>query len=180
MGGMIGQTLAIEHPERVRSLASIMSTTGERSVGLPTDEARNALMTPPPLDDREAYVESITAARDVLGSPGLERDEAWTRDAAGRSFDRGVHPAGTLRQLVAIISSGDRTEALGRLDVPAVVIHGTGDPLISVTGGEATAAAIPGAELVLIDGMGHDLPPPAWEAIVDAIALNAARAAAPA
>jgi pimeloyl-ACP methyl ester carboxylesterase len=175
MGGMIAQTLAIERPERVLSLASIMSTTGDRAVGLPTDEAREALMTPPPLDDRAAYVASAAAARAVIGSPGLDRDEDWTREVAGRTFDRGVHPDGTLRQLVGILRSGDRTEALRRLDVPTVVIHGTGDPLIGVSGGEATAAAIPGSELLLVDGMGHDLPPAAWGRIVDAIVANAAR-----
>ena len=177
MGGMIAQALAIEHPDRVLSLASIMSTTGERAVGRPTAAAQQVLMRAPPLDDREAYVDSVAAARAVLGSPGLERDEAWTREIAGRSFDRGVHPTGTLRQLVGIIRSPDRTEALGRLRLPTTVIHGTDDPLISVSGGEATAAAIPGAELVLIDGMGHDLPPASWEPIVDAVAANAERAA---
>src|SRR5204862_460638 len=99
-------------PDRVLSLASIMGTTGERSVGRPTAEARQVLMTPPPLDDRRAYVESVVAARGVIGSHGLDRDEAWTREIAGRSFDRGVRPEGTLRQLVAIIASGDRTAAL--------------------------------------------------------------------
>jgi pimeloyl-ACP methyl ester carboxylesterase len=175
MGGMIAQALAIEHPDRVLSLTSIMSTTGERAVGRPTAAAQQVLMTPPPLDDREAYVDSVAAARAVLGSPGLERDEAWTREIAGRSFDRGVHPSGTLRQLVGIIRSPDRTEALRRLRLPTTVIHGTDDPLISVSGGEATAAAIPGAELVLIEGMGHDLPPASWEPIVDAVAANAER-----
>jgi pimeloyl-ACP methyl ester carboxylesterase len=169
MGAMIAQALAIEHPDRVLSLASIMGTTGERSVGRPTAEAQQVLMTPPPLDDRVGYVESVAAARGVIGSHGLERDE-------GRSFDRGVRPEGTLRQLVAIVASGDRTAALRRLRVPTVVIHGTEDALIDVSGGRATAAAIPGAELVLVDGMGHDLPPAAWAPIVDAIAANAARA----
>jgi pimeloyl-ACP methyl ester carboxylesterase len=176
LGGMVAQTLAIERPERVLSLASIMSTTGELSVGQATAEAREVLMTRPPLDDRAAFVAASAAARAVIGSPGLERDDAWTREIAGRSFDRGVWPEGTLRQLVAIIASGDRTAALRRLDVPTVVIHGAADPLISPSGGEATAAAIPGAELVLIEGMGHDLPPASWEPIVAAITANAARA----
>ena len=176
MGAMIAQALAIEHPDRVLSLASIMGTTGERSVGRPTAEAQEVLMTPPPLDDRVAYIESVAAARGVIGSPGIDRDEAWTREIAGRSFDRGVRPEGTLRQLVAIVASGDRTAALGRLRVPTVVVHGTDDALIDVSGGRATAAAIPGAELVLVDGMGHDLPPAAWAPIADAIAANAARA----
>jgi pimeloyl-ACP methyl ester carboxylesterase len=176
MGAMIAQALAIEHPDRVLSLASIMGTTGERSVGRPTAEAQQVLMRTPPLDDRIAYVESVAAARGVIGSHGLERDEAWTREIAGRSFDRGVRPEGTLRQLVAIIASGDRTAALRSLRIPTVVVHGTDDALIDVSGGRATAAAIPGAELVLLEGMGHDLPPAAWGPIADAIAANAARA----
>jgi pimeloyl-ACP methyl ester carboxylesterase len=176
LGGMIAQTVAIEHPGHVLSLASIMSTTGDTAVGAATAEAREVLMTRPPLDDRDAFVESAAAARAVIGSRGLERDESWTREIAGRSYDRGIHPDGTLRQLAAIVASGDRTDGLRRLDVPTVVIHGTDDPLITISGGEATAAAIPGAELVRIEGMGHDLPPPSWEPIVDAIAANAARA----
>ncbi len=177
MGGMIAQTLAIDHPERVLSLASIMSTTGERSVGQATQEAQEMLWRRPPLDDREAFAEEIVLVRSVIGSQGLERDEEWSRDVARRAFDRGIYPDGSMRQIAAIVASGDRTEALRRLDVPTVVVHGTGDPLIGVSGGEATAAAIPGAELVLIEGMGHDLPPAAWERIVGAIATNAARAA---
>jgi pimeloyl-ACP methyl ester carboxylesterase len=177
LGGMIAQTLTIEHPDRVLSLASIMSTTGDTSVGDATAQAREVLMTRPPLDDRAAFVESAAAARAVIGSRGLERDEAWTRQAAGGSYDRGIHPEGTLRQLAAVIASGDRTESLRGLDVPTVVIHGSDDPLIRISGGEATAEAIPGAELVRIDGMGHDQPPASWEPIADAIAANAARAA---
>jgi pimeloyl-ACP methyl ester carboxylesterase len=133
-------------------------------------------MTRPPLDDRAAFVESAAAARAVIGSRGLERDEEWAREVAGRSFDRGVWPQGTLRQLVAILASGDRTERLRGIRAPTVVIHGSDDPLISISGGEATAAAIPGAELVVIDGMGHDLTPGAWGRVADAIAANAARA----
>jgi pimeloyl-ACP methyl ester carboxylesterase len=176
LGGMIAQTLAAERPERVLSLASIMSTTGNPAVGQPTAAAREVLMTRPPLDDRAAFVESVAASRAVIGSRGLERDEAWTREIAGRSFDRGVWPSGTLRQLVAIVASGDRTAALATVQAPTVVIHGTDDSLIGPSGGEATAAAIPGARPVMIDGMGHDLPPASWDPIVDAIVANAARA----
>jgi pimeloyl-ACP methyl ester carboxylesterase len=175
LGGMIAQTLAIEHPERVLSLASMMSTSGDRRVGQPTAEALEVLMTRPPLDAREAYVESAAAARAVIGSPGLARDEAWTREAAGRSFDRGIWPDGTLRQLAASIASRNRAERLRSVQAPTVVIHGSEDPLIDVSGGRATAAAIPDAELVVIEGMGHDLPPAAWDRIVDAIAANAGR-----
>jgi pimeloyl-ACP methyl ester carboxylesterase len=177
LGGMVAQTLAIERPERVSSLASIMSTTGDRRVGQPTPEAIEVLMAAPPLDDRDAYVESTVAARAVIGSRGLWRDEAWTREIAGRAFDRGIWPDGTLRQLAASVASRNRTEALRAIEAPTVVIHGAQDPLIDVSGGRATAAAIPGAELVVIDGMGHDLPPAAWDRIIAAIAANAARAA---
>ena len=176
LGGMIAQTLAVERPGRVLSLASIMSTTGNLTVGQATAEAREVLMTRPPLGDRAAYVESAVAARRAIGSRDLERDERWARAVAGRSFDRGVRPDGTLRQLVAVIAAGDRTAALAGVRAPTVVIHGTDDPLIDASGGEATAAAIPGAELVLIEGMGHDLPPGAWERIAEAVAANAERA----
>ena len=112
----------------------------------------------------------------IIGSPGFQADEEKLRERARASFDRGYHPEGTARQLVAILASGDRTEALRRLDVPAVVIHGMDDPLIDVSGGKATAAAIPGAELELIEGMGHDLPRELWPRFVDLIVANADRA----
>ncbi len=174
-GGMIAQTLAIRHRERVLSLVSIMSTTGDRAVGQPHPEALPALMTRPPAD-REGFAEFVVGTWKVIGSPGFDPDEEALRARAGAVYDRGIHPDGTARQLVAILASGDRTEALRRLDVPTVVIHGTDDPLIDVSGGEATAAAIPGARLELIPGMGHDLPRQLWPRFVDLIAENAARA----
>jgi pimeloyl-ACP methyl ester carboxylesterase len=174
-GGMIAQTLAIRRPERVLSLVSIMSMTGNPMVGQPHPEALPALLARPP-DDREGFVEFVVRAWRVIGSPGFERDEAELRALAAASFDRGIHPDGTARQLVAVLASGDRTEALRRLDVPTVVIHGTDDPLIDVSGGKATAEAIPGAELVLIEGMGHDLPRALWPRFVDLIVANAERA----
>jgi pimeloyl-ACP methyl ester carboxylesterase len=116
----------------------------------------------------------------VIGSPGFDRDEDDLREIAGRSYDRGRNPAGSGRQLAAIISSGDRTEGLRGVRVPTVVIHGTKDPLVRPSGGRATARAVPGARLVKIEGMGHDLPRQAWPRIIDAIAENAARAATPA
>ena len=174
-GGMIAQTLAIRHRERVLSLVSIMSTTGDRAVGQPHPEALPALMTRPPAD-REGFAEFVVGAWKVIGSPGFDPDEEALRARAGAVYDRGIHPDGTARQLVAILASGDRTEALRRLDVPTVVIHGMDDPLIDVSGGEATAAAIPGARLELIPGMGHDLPRQLWPRFVDLIAENAARA----
>ena len=113
----------------------------------------------------------------VIGSPGFETDDVALRSRAEATYDRGIHPDGTARQLVAILASGDRTQALGAVDVPTVVIHGTEDVLVDVSGGKATAEAIPGAELVLIEGMGHDLPPQLWPRLVDLIAANAERGA---
>jgi pimeloyl-ACP methyl ester carboxylesterase len=175
MGGMVAQTLAIRSPERVASLCSIMSTTGAPGVGEPTPEATAVLMTRPPADV-EAYVEFAVRARRVIGSPDLDEDAV--RRIAALAHERGLNPEGTQRQLGAIIASGDRTDALGRLAVPTVVVHGERDPLIGSSGGRATAAAIPGAELVLIPGMGHDQPPSTWPRIADAIEANARRAGA--
>jgi pimeloyl-ACP methyl ester carboxylesterase len=168
MGGMIAQTLAIEHPERVRTLTSIMSTTGDPRVGGASDEALGALLAPPARDRAEAIERTVAAYR-VIGSPGYELDESALRERAGLSFDRGYDPAGVGRQLVAILASGDRTERLRRLRLPALVIHGSDDPLVRPSGGRATAAAIPGAELVELDGMGHDLPRALWPKIIDRI-----------
>ncbi|HZT68046.1 MAG TPA: alpha/beta hydrolase [Acidimicrobiales bacterium] len=175
MGGMIVQALAIRHPERVLSLCSIMSTTGDPSVGGPTPEAMAALLERPPAD-RDGYVEAAVRASRVIGSPGFPFDEDRVRRRAATAFDRGYHPAGTARQLVAIVASPDRTPALRSLDVPALVIHGADDPLVQASGGQATARAIPGAELLVIPGMGHDLPQGAWAQIVEAVVANAARA----
>src|SRR6266516_3340660 len=174
-GGMIAQTLAIRHPGQVLSLASIMSTTGDPAVGQPHPEALPALLARPPADLQE-YAEFVVGAFRIIGSPGFEADEEKLRERARASFERGYYPDGTARQLLAILASGDRTEALRRLDVPTVVIHGTHDILIDVSGGEATAAAIPRARLELIPGMGHDLPRQLWPRFVDLIAENAARA----
>jgi pimeloyl-ACP methyl ester carboxylesterase len=176
LGGMIAQQLAIHHPERVLSLASIMSTTGERSVGGATEEATQLLLSRPPTE-RQAYIDGAVAGRRVLGSVDGLRDDDLVREVAARAFDRGVYPEGTGRQLAAILASGDRTPQLRELEIPTVVIHGEIDPLIGASGGKATAAAIPGSELVLIEGMGHDLPPGAWERIVDALVANFERAA---
>jgi pimeloyl-ACP methyl ester carboxylesterase len=169
MGGMIAQTVAIEHPDRVRSLTSIMSTPGDRAVGAAAAEAVQVLLAPAAVT-REQAVERTLATMRVIGSPGYELDEAAVRDLAGRSYDRAHDPAGVLRQLLAIAASPDRTPRLGGIRVPAVVIHGADDPLIDVSGGRATAAAIPGSELVVIDGMGHDMPRALWSRIIGLIA----------
>jgi pimeloyl-ACP methyl ester carboxylesterase len=175
MGGMIAQTLAVRHPQRVLSVCSIMSTTGNRDVGQARPEALAVLMTPVP-EDRDGYIEFHVNAFKAIGSPGFPFDEEFLRWRGGATFDRSVYPAGFRRQFAAIIASGDRTQALGQISAPTVIIHGSDDPLITVSGGEATARAIPGAKLVVIPGMGHDLPRGAWTDVIDAIAANAERA----
>jgi pimeloyl-ACP methyl ester carboxylesterase len=169
LGGMVAQTLAIEHPGSVRSLTSIMSTTGERDVGQPTPEAQQVLTSSPASNAEEAVALRLASQR-VIGSPGFDRDEAWIAENAARAYERAFDPAGVGRQLAAIVVSGDRTPRLRELEVPALVIHGEEDPLIGLSGGRATAAAIPGAELITIPGMGHDLPRGVWNLVVGAIA----------
>jgi pimeloyl-ACP methyl ester carboxylesterase len=165
MGGMIVQTLAITHPERVLSVTSIMSTTGQPGIAQPTEAATAVLLSPPAGNRNEAMERAVAASR-VLGSTGYPRDEDDIRARAGRAWDRGVNPSGFARQLAAIYTSGDRTPALRSLDVPALVVHGEDDPLVPVTGGEATAAAIPGADLWTVPGMGHDLPRALWPDLI--------------
>ena len=166
MGGMIVQTMAIEHPDRVLSLTSIMSTTGHTEVGQPDPESMMALLTPVPTDREGAILQSIETSRVISGDLF---DEELSRSIAIESFDRCFNPAGTAFQLVAIAASGDRTEALGGLDVPTLVIHGRQDSLVTLSGGEATAAAIPGADLLVFGRMGHDMPSIYWPQMADAI-----------
>src|SRR3954468_3232313 len=169
MGGMIAQTLAIEHPARVRTLTSIMSTTGDPSVGGASQAALGVLLAPPARDRPEAIERTVSTYRGI-GSPGYELDEPALRERAGLAFDRAYDPAGVARQLLAIIASGDRTARLRELRLPALVIHGVDDPLVRVSGGRATAAAIPGARRVELDGVGHALPRELWPLITDRIA----------
>lgn len=176
MGGMIAQEVAIKHPERVLSLCSIMSTTGDHAVGQPSQEALAAILLPAGADRDGAIERGVTVLK-VISSPGYPPTEQWMRDRSADSYDRAYHPEGGTRQFAAIVASPDRTGALHAVTVPTVVIHGEEDRLVDVSGGKATAAAVPGAELVLFPGLGHDLPEALWPAFADAIERNAARAA---
>jgi pimeloyl-ACP methyl ester carboxylesterase len=175
MGGMVVQTMAIEHPERVRSMVSIMSNTGSRWTGMPSRKAMAVLLGRPPRG-RDAAVERAVKTFGVIGSPGYPFDEERLRSVAGRSYDRGHSAAGVLRQLHAITASGDRTQALRGVRVPTTVIHGNRDVLVRPAGGRATARAIPNARLKMIDGMGHDLPRQLWPVFAEEISSAAARA----
>jgi pimeloyl-ACP methyl ester carboxylesterase len=167
MGGMIVQTLAIDHPDRLVTMTSIMSTTGDRDVGLPTQEALAQLMAPP-AQTREQYQDAAVRYAHVWGSPGLF-EEPRVREVAGQAWDRGYDPRGVARQIAAIVTSGSRSELLAAVAIPSLVIHGTADTLVHVSGGERTADVIPDAKLMIIDGMGHDLAPPLWSTLVDAV-----------
>jgi pimeloyl-ACP methyl ester carboxylesterase len=175
MGGMIAQSVAIEFPSRVLTLTSIMSSTGNPDLPPATPTAMGVLLAPPPTTREEAIERSVTVFR-TIGSPGFEFDEAEVRRRAALGFDRGFNPAGTLRQMVAILASGSRKEALKAVRVPALVIHGKDDPLVPFPAGQDTAAAMPAAELLAIDGMGHDMPRAVWPRMVDAISALTARA----
>jgi pimeloyl-ACP methyl ester carboxylesterase len=168
MGGMIVQQLAIDHPDRLLSVTSIMSTTGDRAVGQAEPWALAMLTRPPATTREQALADSVEGYR-RLGSPGYPDDDAFLLAKATLHFDRARHPAGTLRHAAAVVASGDRTAGLHEVRLPALVIHGDADPLIDVSGGKATAAAIPGAELVVLPGMGHNLPRAVWPEVVNAI-----------
>jgi pimeloyl-ACP methyl ester carboxylesterase len=177
MGGMIAQEIAITFPERVRSLTSIMSTTGNPRVPPPTREASAMLMAPPPATKQE-YLDRFAQNWKILRVGSFPEDEARDRGRAERCFSRGLNPAGVGRQLRAILASGSRKERLRNVKAPTLVIHGTVDPLVNPMGGRDTASSIPGAKLLMIDGMGHALPVPMWPQIIDAIATHAKGAAA--
>lgn len=172
MGGMIAQTVAIEHPDRVASLTSIASNTGERGVGEPTPKALAALLLPAP-DGREAVIESDLAGRKIWASEAYWDEDASRAQLAG-FYDRAHHPAGSARHTAAILASGSRAEGLASLDVAALVIHADTDALVGVDGGARTAELIPGATLLTIADMGHELPVQTWSQIVEAITSLAA------
>lgn len=181
MGGMIVQRMALDHADRVLSMTSIMSTTGAREAFRSTPRAAAVLNNPPPnpkVNFKAFVTRGVKSAR-VIGSPGYPWTDAELRDRVVAEYERAFNPVGVTRQRAAVMSDGDRTEALRTLAMPVVVLHGEDDPLIMKIGGEATAAAIPGAELRIVPGMGHDLPPGLYDTFVDAIVTAASRASKP-
>jgi pimeloyl-ACP methyl ester carboxylesterase len=172
LGGMITQALVIHHHEFFLSACSIMSTTGNRAVGAPTGEAIAALLRPI-ATSREEAIEASVAGSKVIGSPGYPVDETVLRTRAAAAYDRSYCPEGTARQLAAVLASPDRTEGLHSVHLPFLVLHGEADPLVTLSGGQATAEAVPDAKLITYPGMGHDLPEPLWTDVADAIVANA-------
>lgn len=164
MGGMIVQTMAIEHADRLHTVTSIMSTTGASDVGRPEPEAMEALLAEPPTG-RDEYIDS--SSRWAIWASKRYYDPERARRNAAAAYDRAFYPEGASRQMAAILASGDRTERLDTVTVPMLVIHGEDDTLIHPSGGDATAAAVPGARLVRLADMGHDIPEPLWPTVVD-------------
>jgi pimeloyl-ACP methyl ester carboxylesterase len=176
MGGMIAQTFVVEHPERSLSLTSIFSTTGNPGVGQSHPGVAEALFFASPPATREEAIEAGVAGSRIISSPGYPPSDEELRDRAAAAYDRAYHPAGVVRQLLAILAQPDRTEALHEVAVPTLVIHGDSDPLVDNSGGRATAEAVPGAELWLVPGMAHDLPKALHAEMADRIAANCRRA----
>lgn len=172
MGGMIAQSMAIAQPSRVRSLVSIMSSTGRRTVGWQDPRLIPAMLAPRG-SDKETYVASSRKVGQLLGSPGYPESEQSARARAEETYDRGLNPAGVMRQMIAVLTQPDRGKALHALTMPAAVIHGMDDRLVHPSGGRATAQAIPGATLLLIPGMGHDLPVALHETYAEVIRRTA-------
>jgi pimeloyl-ACP methyl ester carboxylesterase len=174
MGGMIVQTMALSHPERVRSMTSIMSTTGRRSVGWQDPRLLPMLLTRRS-QSREHYIEASARLWKLIGSPLYQDTTETVRERAAETWDRGVYPAGVARQMGAIVTQPDRSRALRSLRVPCLVIHGMSDRMIHVSGGRATSHSLPGSELMLVDGMGHDVPRDLHDTFVEAIRRTADR-----
>lgn len=172
MGGMIAQAMAIGHPDRVLSLTSVMSTTGDPDVGLPDPAVLARMMQPMPADPVEAMAHRLGIS-EAIGSPGLF-DPERARHRAERELARGGDPMGTVRQLLAIVSSPSRSQGLRSVQVPALVAHGDVDPLVNISGGLRTHECLPSAELLVFEGMGHDLPPVFWDPLVDRVSAFAA------
>ncbi len=175
MGGMIVQTMAIEHPDRLLSMTSIMSTTGERHVGQPTAEAAAALFRPAATTRDEAIANHVESWR-IIGTPAAF-DEERHRQRGAAAYDRAFHPVGTGRQMLGVVRSGSRAEGLQAVRVPTLVIHGDIDPLVNVSGGRRTAELVPGATFVEVEGMGHEIAPNHRTHIVDLVTRHAAAAA---
>jgi pimeloyl-ACP methyl ester carboxylesterase len=175
MGGFIAQTVALRHPGRVRSLTLMMTSTGSLRVGLARPRVYARLLRREVISGREAAVASAVETFRLIGSRGYPFDEAHVREVAGRSWDRGFDPAGSLRQLEATVTQPNRTAALHQITVPALVMHGLADPLVGPSGGLALARAIPGCRFIGYPGMGHDLPRPLWPEFVEQITALAAR-----
>ena len=171
MGGMIVQLLAIHHADRLRSVTSMMSTTGDPDVGLPSPDAFEHLVSPSPAD-REGYLRHQLTSIRTWGSPAAY-DEAWIRMTNEEAYDRAFHPSGQDRQILAVRAAESRTEALGAVRVPMLVLHGDQDRLVDPSGGRRTADAVPGARFELIEGLGHDYPPSYWGTIVGLVAEHA-------
>ena len=174
LGGHIAQTFALDFPERALSLSSIMATTNSPNHPPPPGFLEFAKL--PPVTDREGIIERTIEALAIFGSKGMEIDKDRERARTARQYDRSHYPEGFARQLVAVVTSGDRTELLGALRLPTAIIHGTDDGLVPPAAGELTAKAIPGAKMVWVEGMGHDFPPASWPIVADAIAANVAAA----
>jgi len=174
MGGFIAQTIAIEHSNAIRSLTSIMSSTGDRTVGQPSPDVLAVLMGPP-ATTRQQVIDRTVATFRVIASPGFDVNFDEVAQRVGIAYDRAFDPLGMARQAVAVMASGDRTPKLRNVKLPTLVIHGSHDKMCDVSGGRATAAAIPGAELVVIEGMGHDLPRAIWPRLCDLIAQHVQR-----
>ena len=181
MGGMIAQLVASDYPGRVLSLTSIMSSSGNPALPHATPEALAVLSNrpPDPKTDIEGFLDHALKSARVIGSPGYPFDEKFLRDRALYDYTRSYYPAGFQRQYAAIMCSGDRRAKLKTIPVPTVVLHGKDDPLVPLAGGEDTATNIPGAELRVIAGMGHDVPPGLYDTVVDAIMTAVARARTP-
>jgi pimeloyl-ACP methyl ester carboxylesterase len=178
MGGMIGQVLAIRHPDRVLSLASIMSAMGDDPV-LTDDPDVITIFTEPAATLRDEAIEQDVRHRRIMAGRGFPFDEEAMRDLAARTYDRSYAPAGRIRQMLAVRAADGRAAALAKLTIPIVVIHGTDDRLVPVANGRKMADVVPQAKLVTIEGMRHDLPRDAWPLIVDAIVANARKAPVP-
>ena len=172
MGGIITQTISFKHPSRVRSMTQIYSTTGNPQLPQPKPEVLELLLTPPP-PERDGYIDYMMKFYKTIHGPGFPFDEAWHRQLAGLSYDRALYGPGKARQFAAILAQGNRKPLLASITAPALVIHGADDPLIPVTAGIDSAEAIPGAKLMIIEGMGHDMPHDgAWPRIVEAVTAH--------